>query len=139
MPSSDVPDGFTPLPDPGAFLELIGPLHTRDDGALGVRADARHLNRSGSVMGGFLATVVDAAFGRAVRADAGGEADGEAKVATVSLTVDFLRPGPAGAWFEARTEVEQLGGSLAFADCSVRADGKEIVRARAVFAVLGER
>lgn len=128
---SPTPDGFAPLTDPGPFLAHVGPLHERADGVLGVRADERHLNSAGTVMGGFLATFVDAAFGRAVRADA----DGETKVATVSLTTDYLRAGPAGTWLEARTEVEQLGGTLAFADCSVTADGKEIVRARAVFAV----
>ncbi len=135
MPTdSQVPDGFTPLTDPGAFLELVGPLHEREDGVLGVRVEERHLNRAGSVMGGFLATFVDVAFGQAVRRGA----DGEAKVATVSLTTDFLRAGPAGAWLEAHTDLERLGGSLAFADCSVRADGEEIVRARAVFAVRSE-
>jgi uncharacterized protein (TIGR00369 family) len=128
---ASVPDGFSPVPDPGGFLEAVGPLHVNDVGVLGVRAEDRHLNSAGTVMGGFLATLADAAFGMAVR----GDAEGDAQVATVSLTTDFLRPGPAGAWLEAHTEVEQLGGRLAFADCSVRADGEEIVRARAVFAV----
>lgn len=132
---TDAPDGFHPLPDPGGFLELAGPLLVSDDGTLGVRATGHHLNRAGTVMGGFLATLADASFGIAVRAGT----NGEAKVATVSLTTDFLRPGPAGAWLEARTEVEQLGGRLAFADCSITADGEEIVRARAVFAVRSEQ
>ena len=132
--STQIPQGFEPLENPGAFLELVGPLHVRHDGVLGVRAHARHLNRAGTVMGGFLATFVDAAFGQAIRQDAAEEAT----VATVSLTTDFLRPGPAGAWLEAHTEVEHLGGRLAFADCSVRADGEELVRARAVFAVRSE-
>jgi acyl-coenzyme A thioesterase PaaI-like protein len=82
-------------------------------------------------MGGFLATLVDVALGQAVR-DA---SDDDAKVATVSLTTDYLRAGEPGAWLEAHTEVERLGGSVAFADCSVRAHGEEVVRARAVFAV----
>ena len=134
MPPTRIPAGFEPLTNPGAFVELVGPLHVRHDGVLGVRAEERHLNRAGMVMGGFLATLVDAAFGRAIRQDAAGQAT----VATVSLTTDFLRPGPAGAWLEAHTEVEQLGGRLAFADCSVRANGEEVVRARAVFAVRSE-
>ena len=131
---TDVPDGFHPLHDLGGFLDLVGPLHQNDEGVLGLRAEDRHLNAAGSVMGGLLATLADAAFGRAIRADA----DGGAKVATVSLTTDFLRPGPAGAWLEVRTEVEKLSGRMAFADCSVRADGEEVVRARAVFAVRSE-
>lgn len=125
------PEGFSELPTAGGFVDHVGPFFVGPDGAVGVQAEDRHLNAAGSVMGGFLATLVDLAFGRAVREDA----EDDAKVATVSLTTDYLRPGPAGAWLEARTEVERLGGSLAFADCSVRAGGEEVVRARAVFAV----
>ena len=128
MPS-DVPAGFEPLDAPGGFVEHIGPLHARD-GVIGLQVSERHLNAAGAVMGGLLATLADVAFGQAVRAAAEEDA-----VATVSLTTDYLRPGPAGAWLEARTEIEQLGGRLAFGDCSITADGEEIVRARAVFAV----
>lgn len=128
----DVPAGFTPIDDPGAFVEMVGPVHAGPDGVVGVRVEDRHLNPAGTAMGGFLATLVDVAFGRAIRGDAEGD---DAKVATVSLTTDYLRPAPAGAWLEARTEVERLGGHLAFADCSVRADGDEVVRARAVFSI----
>jgi len=133
MPTpSEPPPGFEPLTDAGPFVELVGPLYIREhDGAVGLRVGDRHLNVAGTVMGGLLATLVDVAFGRAVRA----QAEGEAAVATVSLTTDYLRPGPPGAWLEARTEIEQLGGRLAFGDCSVRAGDEEIVRARAVFAV----
>src|SRR5215213_9603116 len=130
--ATNVPSGFAPLTDAGAFVEHVGSLYEReDDGVIGLRVEDRHLNVAGTAMGGFLATLVDAAFGRAIR----GAADGEAAVATVSLTTDYLRPGPPGAWLEARAEVERLTGRLAFGDCSVRADGEEIVRARAVFAV----
>ncbi|HYF27115.1 MAG TPA: PaaI family thioesterase [Baekduia sp.] len=126
-----VPTGFEPLPGIGGFADLLGPVHTRSDGVVGLRVQDRHLNLAGTAMGGFLATLADLAFGMAIRDDA----EGEAAVATVSLTTDFLRPAPAGSWLEAHTEVERLGGRLAFADCSLRADGDEVVRARAVFAV----
>ena len=33
------------------------------------------------------------------------------------------------------TEVERLGRKLAFADCSLRVEDREVVRARAVFAL----
>jgi acyl-coenzyme A thioesterase 13 len=126
-----MPDGFAPLEGAGPFVDLVGPLQVGPDGVLGVRLEDRHLNRAGTAMGGFLATVVDVALGRAIRE----ESDEEAAVATVSLTTDYLRAAPAGAWLEAHTQVERLGGRLAFADCSLRADGDEVVRARAVFAV----
>lgn len=134
--TADVPPGFELLSDAGAFVDHVGPLYVREaDGALGLRVAERHLNLAGTAMGGLLATLVDVAFGRAIRA----EADGDAAVATVSLTTDYLRPGSVGAWLEARAEVERLTGRLAFGDCSVRADGEEAVRARAVFAVRSER
>jgi hypothetical protein len=65
---------FEPVPDPGPFLEHVGPV-LADGDVLGLRV-------------------------------------------------------------EARTEVERLGGTLAFADCSLTVEGREIVRGRAVFAVL---
>jgi hypothetical protein len=37
---------------------------------------------------------------------------------------------------EAHTEVERLGGTLAFADCSLMVGDDEVVRARAVFAAI---
>jgi acyl-coenzyme A thioesterase 13 len=128
---ADVPEGFTPLADGGPFVDLVGPIYAGPNGAVGVRVEDRHLNRAGTAMGGFLATLVDVAFGRAIRS----VSDGDAKIATVSLTTDYLRVAPHGAWLEARTDVERLGGRLAFADCSVRGNGEELVRARAVFAV----
>jgi uncharacterized protein (TIGR00369 family) len=133
--ASGVPAGYAPITDGGPFAEHIGPLFVRvQDGTIGVRVEDRHLNVAGTAMGGFLATLVDLAFGRAIRS----AADGEAAVATVSLTTDYLRPASPAAWLEAHAEVERLTGRLAFGDCSVRADGEEIVRARAVFAVRSE-
>lgn len=131
----DVPPGFALLRDAGAFVDHVGPLYVRTaDGALALRVDDRHLNVAGTAMGGLLASLVDAAFGRAIRA----EADGDAAVATVSLTTDYLRPAALGAWLQAHAEVERLTDRLAFGDCSVHADGEEAVRARAVFAVRSE-
>src|SRR3954462_15561245 len=125
MPTrDDVPAGFAPLTGAGAFMEHVGPLYVDEsESVIGVRVADRHLNVAGTVMGGFLATLADAAFGRAIRR----QADGEAAVATVSLTTDYLRPGAAGAWLEARAQIERLGARLAFGDCSVCAGGEEIV------------
>jgi acyl-coenzyme A thioesterase PaaI-like protein len=80
---ANVPAGFAPLTDAGAFVEQVGPLYAREhDGVIGVRVEARHLNLAGAAMGGFLATLVDVAFGRAIRAEADGESVvGVAKVA----------------------------------------------------------
>jgi uncharacterized protein (TIGR00369 family) len=132
----DAAPGFDVAADQGAFLEHVGPIHVRDDAGgptFGVRVEARHLNRHGTVQGGLLATLADFALSRGIAADA---ADDRPR-ATVSLTVDFLRPAQRGDWLEARTRVERVGGTLAFADCSVTAEDREVVRARAVFAAGG--
>jgi len=129
----DAPPSFAPIDDPGPFAEHVGPL-LADGDVVGLRVEGRHLNRAGTAQGGLLATLVDFAMGRAVRSSA----DGERRPATVSLTTDFLGAAKKGDWVEARTEVERLGGTLAFVDCSLTVDGREIVRGRAVFAVLSD-
>jgi uncharacterized protein (TIGR00369 family) len=123
--------GFSPIPDAGPFLAHVGPV-LEDGDVVGLRVEARHLNQSGMAQGGLLATVVDFALGRAIRASAD---DGQ-RAATVSLTTDFLGAAREGDFVEARAKIERLGGTLAFADCSLTVDGREIVRGRAVFAVL---
>jgi acyl-coenzyme A thioesterase 13 len=128
---TEPPASFRPIPDPGPFLEHIGPL-LADGDVLGLRVEAQHLNASGMAQGGLLATLVDFAMGRAIRASA----DEGRRAATVSLTTDFLGAAKEGDFVEARTDVERLGGTLAFADCSLTVEGREIVRGRAVFAVL---
>ena len=55
----------------------------------------------------------------------------------MSLTVDFLKPGKPGDWIESHTRVDRVGGTLAFADCSLMVEDREIVRARAVWVVAG--
>jgi acyl-coenzyme A thioesterase 13 len=127
--------GFSAMEDPGPFAEHVGPFYVRDDDerpALGLHAGPEHANRAGVVHGGLLATLCDLAIGHAVRT----RADEISGAATVSLTTDYLAPATPGAWLEARVEIEKLGRRLAFADCSVTADGHEVVRARAVFSVL---
>ena len=132
----DAPDGFAPFPEQGPFLEHVGPVQVREDAdelVLGLRAEERHANHRGTVQGGLLSTFADFALGRAIEADAGDDKDR----ATVSLTVDFLKPAKPGDWIETRTRVDRVGGTLAFADCSLTVDGPEIVRARAVWVVAG--
>jgi uncharacterized protein (TIGR00369 family) len=132
----DVPEGFSPFENQGPFLEHIGPVHVNESGGelvLGLRAEERHANHRGSIQGGLLSTFADFALGRAIEADAEDDKDR----ATVSLTVDFLKPARPGDWIESRTRVDRVGGTLAFADCSLTVDGGEIVRARAVWIVAG--
>ena len=127
-----IPEGFTPFEPQGPYLEHVGPILERD-GAFGLLVEERHTNHRGTIQGGLLSTFVDFAMGRAIEADAD---DGRDR-ATVSLTVDFLKPARPGDWVEARTRVERVGGTLSFADCALLVGDKEIVRGRAVWVVAG--
>ena len=131
-----VPDDFVPFPNQGPFLEAVGPILFRERGdelVLGLLTQGRHANHRGTVQGGLLSTFADFALGRAIEADAEDDKDR----ATVSLTVDFLKPARPGDWIESRTRVDRVGNTLAFADCSLTVDDREIVRARAVWVVAG--
>lgn len=130
------PPGFVELPSGVPFVELVGPLYVQegsDPPVLGLPAEDRHCNQRGTVMGGMLATLVDIAFGLAIASDAEDAKDR----ATASLTVDFLKPARPGSWIEARTSVNRVGATLAFADCLLTAGDDEIVRARSVWAAAG--
>ena len=131
---SETSEGFTPYTGVNAFVDHVGPFHIRD-GVLGLRIDKRHLNTFGKAQGGILMTMVDFAIGEAIR-EAHARPRDEIAAATVSLTTDFLGSVAEDEWVTAHTKVERLGGTLAFVDCSVRCDDREIVRGRAVFAVL---
>jgi uncharacterized protein (TIGR00369 family) len=133
---STIPDGFEPYPEQGPFLEHIGPIQRGEregELVLGLLTEERHANHRGTVQGGVLSTFADFALGRAIELDAD---DGKDR-ATVSLTVDYLTPAMPGDWIESRTRVDRVGGTLAFADCSLTVEGREIVRARAVWVVAG--
>lgn len=132
----DVPAGFVPYPNQGPFLEHVGPVHVLDGSdelILGLRAEEHHANHRGTVQGGMLSAFADFALGRAIENDA----DDDKDRATVSLTVDFLKPANPGDWIESRTKVDRVGGTLAFADCSLTVEGREVVRSRAVWVVAG--
>jgi uncharacterized protein (TIGR00369 family) len=127
---------FSPFPNQGPFLEHIGPILIDDDAGelvLGLQTEERHANHRGTVQGGVLSTFADFALGRAIEADAD---DGKDR-ATVSLTVDYLKPAMPGDFITSRTRVDRVGGTLSFADCSLCVGGREIVRARAVWVVAG--
>ena len=82
---------FEPVPDPGPFLEHVGPV-LADGDVIALRIAPHHLNRSGAAQGGLLATLVDFALGRAIHATA------ESRAVTVSLTTDYLaRPRRASS------------------------------------------
>jgi acyl-coenzyme A thioesterase PaaI-like protein len=113
------PEGFKPLFRTSPYIELIGPLYSRGEGAeltLGLRAERKHCNMRGTVHGGVLATLADI---------------------TANLSLDFAGAAREGDWLEARVDIQKQGSRLAFGNCYITRGDERIVRASAVFLVAG--
>lgn len=121
------------------FIEFLGftgadPRETGregDDAGLSVRTTDEHANRSGTVHGGLIATLIDAVMADAVRA---GLEDGES-CATVSLTITYLSPGEIGADLVASAEVRKRGGSLVLVEADVSSGETAIAHGVATYAI----
>ena len=112
----------------GATLEHV----EADRVDVSMDVEPRHLNLSGTLHGGMIATLADTATGLAYRSGLG---DGESAV-TSSLSVAFLRPGGLGP-VTARGRVVKRGSRFGYAEADVEdADGRLLARATATFTVL---
>jgi acyl-coenzyme A thioesterase 13 len=131
-----VPEGYQPLFRTSPYIELIGPLYSRGEGAaltLGLRTERKHCNLRGTVHGGVLATLADIALGYAMAFST----TPPTNLVTTNLTLDYAGNAREGDWLEARVDIQKLGGRLAFGNCYIRRGEERIVRASAVFLVAG--
>jgi uncharacterized protein (TIGR00369 family) len=97
-------------------------------GRVVVEAGEDHLNPSGAVHGGVIATMIDVAMGTAV-ATTGGESP-----VTVSLTVTYLEPGRPGR-LEAVARVRKRGKRLLVVEAEVVQGDDVVADALGTFAV----
>jgi len=131
-----VPEGFKPLFRTSPYIELVGPLYSRGEGAslaIGLRAERKHCNMRGTVHGGVLATLADIALGYAM-AFASTPPTG---LVTANLTLDYAGAAREGDWLQASVDIQKQGSRLAFANCYITRGDERIVRASAVFLVAG--
>ena len=131
--SVTVPDDFEPL-DTSAFSERIGPLYiSRRESVpvIGLLVDDHHLNRTGRIHGGLLATVADIAVSRA----AWDQVPDGATIATADLHIAYLGNVNAGAWVEAWPSVDRVGRAVVHASCLVESDGEPLAKVLATVAV----
>jgi len=94
-----------------------------------LRAGEQHLNAHGTVHGGVLATLIDAAMGGAVASTGS-----EGTPVTVSLTVTYLEPGQPGQ-LQARARVRKRGRRLVVVEAEVVQDDTAVAEALATFAL----
>ncbi|HET7364530.1 MAG TPA: PaaI family thioesterase [Burkholderiales bacterium] len=130
------PEGYQPLFRTSPYVELIGPLYSRGEGAalqIGLRAERKHCNQRGTVHGGVLAALADIALGYAMAF----ATTPPANLVTANLSLDFAGAAREGDWLETRVDIQKHGGRLAFGNCYITRDAERIVRASAVFLVAG--
>jgi acyl-coenzyme A thioesterase PaaI-like protein len=139
-PASEVPAGFAPHTRKSPLTEPWEPLYARIDGHsfhLGVKVREAHCNGRRLAHGGLISALADNAMGLSVHL-ARNEHDKDTVrrgALTVSLSIDYLGTGQIGQWLEVIPRVLKVGGSLAFTDCLVQADGKTIARGNATFRI----
>lgn len=130
------PEGYKPLFRTSPYIELVGPLYSRGEGAeltLGLRAERKHCNMRGTVHGGVLATLADIALGYAMAF----ATTPPTALVTANLTLDYAGAAREGDWLEARVDIQKQGNRLAFGNCYITRGDERIVRASAVFLVAG--
>jgi uncharacterized protein (TIGR00369 family) len=129
------PPGFERLQRGGPYVAALGPLYCRrEDGAItiGMRIEQRHTNMRGIAHGGMLASLADSALGIGLTL----YCDGRHSFVTASLSTDFIDAARPGDWVEAHVDVQRIGNRMAFANCYLEVEGRRILRASGVFAVM---
>lgn len=137
-PASDAPEGYVRATHGGPFAADLGPffvLRGEPELRLGLRVLPRHCNTAGMAHGGMVASLADLGLIHAVGVRREREGHARAPMSTVSLSLDYLGPAPAGCWLEVRAEVTRIGGSLAFVEGVITADGARVGRASGVFSI----
>jgi len=111
--------GEAPPPPAATLLGMRLESFSPGEAVVALEATAAHGNPMGTVQGGILAAVADAAMGWAFMTTLGG---GESYT-TLEMKVNFLRPVWAGR-LEARGRVKNAGRSVALVECDVLSAGK---------------
>jgi uncharacterized protein (TIGR00369 family) len=130
----DVPVGAYEPFQSSPFIDLVGSMWVgRGDGAPWLRlcVEASHGNKSGLAHGGVLMTFADVVLAQGIRAFVGEPL----RLATVGLTVDFVRPVAIGAWVDGRAEVQRGSGRTVFANCFLMSEAHPVVRASGIYVV----
>jgi uncharacterized protein (TIGR00369 family) len=131
-----IPEGFAALQAGGPFIDLIGPLYVRHEGAVlqfGFRVEPRHVNPLQNLHGGMMASFCDMLLPLSAHRKSAQVAD--RFLPTISLQIDYLAPAPLGAWVQGEAAPLRVTRSLVFAQGLVTADGETCARVSGVFKI----
>jgi uncharacterized protein (TIGR00369 family) len=111
--------GHTPLPPAATLIGMRLESFAEGEALVALEATAAHANPMGTVQGGVLAAVADAAMGWALMTILG---ENESYT-TLEVKINFLRPVWAGR-LEARGRVKSAGRTVSLVECDVMSEGK---------------
>jgi acyl-coenzyme A thioesterase PaaI-like protein len=125
-------EGWTEIHDDG-FIDLVGPFfHRVVDGAheYAVVAQPKHRNLRGWVQGGMLMTFADRTMGLAAHHEA------KHPLATIQMDTQFVDSGRIGEILHSKPRVIRGTRSVIFMSTEVKAGGRCIILANAVFKII---
>ncbi|MES2492543.1 MAG: PaaI family thioesterase [Pseudomonadota bacterium] len=130
----------TPPPRPGDWLETIdagsGPWnmgvlwYNRAAGQIALHVKPEHCNAYGSMHGGAMATFVD---GQAAGVVVYHLNDAAGHTPTISLSVDYLAPVPAGSWLVADVTLLRATRTMLFTQAVLTVDAQVVARSNAIY------
>ena len=109
----------------GGFTELVGTeVSSAQEGraVVSLEAKERHLNPSGTVHGGVISTLVDAAMAEALNTIT---EEGEQPF-TIQITVNYMKPGKPGT-LTSTAEVRKGGERITIVEAEVMQDDEEVI------------
>jgi uncharacterized protein (TIGR00369 family) len=114
-----VPAGWVLQSHRDTFSGHAGPFYFRDTAdkrpGVGFLSQARHANAGGMIHGGALLTLADMSLWDICR-----RAAGPFNAVTLTLSSEFIAPGPIGRFIHASGEAVRIGKSIMFARGEVR-------------------
>ncbi len=129
---SETPPGFVRLEIVSGFAADFGPIYAKREGErvwFGFRVENKHLNPRAVAHGGALATFADMQLATLMRSGLLTPKQSP----TISLSIDFLAPAPAGEWIEGEIVLVKRTGRLAFTETILTAKGSPVARTKAMF------
>jgi uncharacterized protein (TIGR00369 family) len=111
--------GETPMPAAATLIGMRLESFAAGEALVVLEATAAHANPMGTVQGGLLAAVADAAMGWAFMTILGEDES----YTTLEVKINFLRPVWAGR-LEARGRVKSAGRNVSLVECDVMSGGK---------------
>jgi uncharacterized protein (TIGR00369 family) len=116
--------GEMPPPPAATLIGMRLESFAQGEAVVALDPTPAHANPMGTVQGGILAAIADAAMGWAFMTTLG---EGES-YATLEIKVNFLRPVWTGR-LEARGRVKSTGRAVSLVECDVVSDGKLVAHA----------